>query len=112
LTGAILEVVDDNERDGLGHRRVKIEGMAWDPESGRMVAFNDYSNHFVELTLEDGNNSNLGEVRVSKKRRLTDVEGIDFLLPVPVPATLWLTLLGLVPFMLVRHRQNRLHPAH
>jgi DNA-binding beta-propeller fold protein YncE len=84
LTGRILEEIDTNQ--GYG----SVEALAWDPVNEKMVAFDDRKNYFFEQTFQDGHNPKLGRVR-----RLTDVEGMDFLIPVPLPGTLVLFLGGI-----------------
>lgn len=81
--GKILEVVDDDQKDGLGVSSVKFEALGWDFINGRLVGMDDNNELVAHLTLEDGNN-----VKYCKDSDvLTDVEGIDF-----VPAIIDLEL--------------------
>lgn len=72
--GSILEVIDDNQRDGLGNS-VKFEALGWDFANNRLIGFDDNDESLAKLTLEDGNNH---EYYDTTSMGLTDVEGVDF----------------------------------
>ena len=99
-TAGIVEVVDDN----MGGS-VKFEAMAWDHEVGRMVGFDDYSDKFALVTLEDGNNTFLGRIC-----GLGDVEGMDFVasdVVIPEPTTAVLLVFGATGILARRGRRSR-----
>ncbi len=75
LTGAIIEVVDNNQKDGLDSDSVKFEGLGWDFANNRLIGFDDNDESLAKLTLEAGNNY---EYYDTSSMGLTDVEGIDF----------------------------------
>jgi hypothetical protein len=74
-TGRIVAVVNSNERRGLTglSDSLKVESLAAEGPQGGLIAFDDHSDQFVLLSLQNGNNQTLGKVS-----GLTDVEGIDF----------------------------------
>lgn len=72
--GSILEVIDDNQRGGLGSG-VKFEALGWDFANNRLIGFDDNDESLAKLTLEDGNNY---EYYNTRSMGLTDVEGVDF----------------------------------
>ena len=74
-TGAIIEVIDDNQKGGLGSDSVKFEALGWDFANNRLIGFDDYDESLAKLTLEDGNNY---EYYDTTSIGLTDVEGVDF----------------------------------
>lgn len=75
-TAMITEIVDNDQHGGLGVTRLKTEGLAWDPTASTMLAADDYFDLFYNQTLENGNNVAIGSLP-----ELTDVEGMDFLIP-------------------------------
>ena len=75
-TGAIDELVDDDQASSLGAGNPKIEGLAWDPSLDQMLGSEDHSEIFFLQTLASGGNSSLGAVA-----GLTDVEAIDMIAP-------------------------------
>jgi len=97
-TASILAVMDHNEKGGLGFSRVKFEGLAWDPENGRLIGTDDKHDLFTRLTLEHGNNLTYGSLV-----ELRDVEGIDFV-SVPEPATMMVLGLGGLGLIVSRRR--------
>lgn len=72
--GAILEVIDNNQKGGLGDS-VKFEALGWDFANNRLIGFDDDDESLAQLTLENGNNH---EYYNTNSMGLTDVEGIDF----------------------------------
>ncbi|MAE62913.1 MAG: hypothetical protein CMJ18_01465 [Phycisphaeraceae bacterium] len=78
-TADILETVDNNQEGGVASS-VKIEGLAWDAQNNRLIAFDDNNNLYVDQTLENGNNSSLGSIS-----GLTDVEALEFTRPMNIP---------------------------
>ena len=74
-TGAIIEVTDNNQADGLGTDRVKFEGLGWDFANNRLIGFDDEDESLAKLTLGNGNNK---EYYDTTDLGLTDVEGVDF----------------------------------
>ena len=72
--GRILEVIDDNQKGGLGSS-VKFEALGWDFANNRLIGFDDNDESLAMLTLEDGNNH---EYYDTSSMGLTDVEGVDF----------------------------------
>ena len=87
-TGAIVEVLDNNEADGLlvGGQpitSVKVEALGWDPLARKLIAADDIHAIFAELTFGNGNNFAIADLS-SLDPPLEDVEGIDFV-PVVEP---------------------------
>lgn len=76
--GAILEVIDNNQADGLG-ASVKFEALGWDFANNRLIGFDDDEESLANLTLQPGNNY---KYYSTTSIGLTDVEGVDF---VPTP---------------------------
>ncbi|GAB4526819.1 MAG: hypothetical protein Tsb0014_07210 [Pleurocapsa sp.] len=74
-TGAIIEVVDNNQRDGLGSSNIKFEALGWDFANNRLIGFDDNDESLAKLTLENGNNHKYYD---TTDIGLTDVEGVDF----------------------------------
>lgn len=72
-TAAIIAVVNDDEKRGLGISSAKIEGLAWDFQNNRLIATDDDNDLFVQLSLTNGNGVSYGAVP-----GITDVEGIAF----------------------------------
>ncbi len=72
-TGRIIDQIDTNQRGGLNKSSLKTEGLAWDPVSARMLASDDKHDLFYIQSLQNRNNTALGSLS-----KLTDVEGIDF----------------------------------
>lgn len=72
--GSILEVIDDNQKGGLGSS-VKFEALGWDFANNRLIGFDDNDESLAKLTLEHGNNH---EYYDTTSMGLTDVEGVDF----------------------------------
>jgi hypothetical protein len=66
--------------------RIKMEGLAWDPESGRLLGTDDIGNRFFDVLLAKQSLALWGTID-----GLTDVEGIAF---VPEPGSGLLLLLG------------------
>ena len=77
-TAEIEAIIDDNEGNGSN---LKIEGLAWDPERGVLLASDDDNDVFMRLTFGDGSNVVLG----SLSGLSTDLEGLDFGAPIPEP---------------------------
>lgn len=97
-------IIDNDESDGLGlGSNVKVEGLAWDPINQKMVGTEDNGALVALITLENGNNVNLGSLM---SIGLTDVEGIDFLVTIPEPGTLSLVILGGIFCLAFRHKQD------
>lgn len=71
-TAAIEEVLDTEQRGGLGLKKVKVEGLTWDPINNRLIASDDDNNGFFNHTLENGNN----EGYCFGSKILKDIEGI------------------------------------
>jgi len=92
----IIQLVDDDMGDSI-----EFEALAWDHELGRMISFDDYSDNFALLTLENGNNTFSGSVD-----GLGDVEGMDFV-AVPEPTTGALLILGAAGVLAKRRRRSR-----
>ena len=76
-TGAIIEVVDTNQTNGLNINDAKFEGLGWDFANSNLVGYEDDHEMVAGLSLEQGNNNNYGTSSM-----LTDVEGVDF---IPTP---------------------------
>ena len=74
-TGNIIEVIDTNQKNGLGASSVKFEALGWDFANNRLIGNDDNNEMIAELTLVEGNNDSLGD---TSNLGLTDVEGIDF----------------------------------
>ena len=74
-TGAIIEVIDDNQKGGLDAEKVKFEALGWDFYNNRLIGFDDQDEALAQLTLEDGKNY---EYYDTTSLGLTDVEGVDF----------------------------------
>jgi hypothetical protein len=72
-TGKIVAQVDSNERGGLtGLRRsLGVVSLAWNDAAGELIGFDDARGKFVALTLGNGNNRTLGNLR-----GLTDVRAL------------------------------------
>ena len=75
LTGAIIEVIDDSQENGLDSSSVKFEALGWDFANNRLIGFDDNDESLARLTLENGNNQKYYD---TSGIRLTDVEGVDF----------------------------------
>ena len=75
-TGAIIEVVDNDQKGGLGSDSAKFEALGWDFANNRLIGFDDDRESLAKLTLENGNNKEYYQTR--DKLGLTDVEGVDF----------------------------------
>lgn len=74
-TGEIIAIIDNAQKDGLDVDGVKFEALGWDFANNRLIGNDDNNNLIAKLTLEEGNNDNLGD---TGSLELTDVEGIDF----------------------------------
>jgi hypothetical protein len=74
-TGRILETVDNRVEQGLGQRRLQIEGLAWDPVQGQLVFTETQRQQLGQLSLGHGHNTVLDR---TKDLGLKRVEAIDF----------------------------------
>ena len=74
-TGAIIEVVDNNQKGGLGSDSAKFEALGWDFANDRLIGFDDNDESLAKLTLKNGDNQ---EYYDTTSIGLTDVEGVDF----------------------------------
>lgn len=71
-SGEILERLDGEQKGGLGLKKVKVEGLTWDPINQRLIASDDDNNGFFHHTLTDGGN----EGYCFGSKTLKDIEGI------------------------------------
>ena len=75
-TGAIIEVTDNDQKDGLGNDdSVKFEALGWDFANNRLIGFDDNDESLAKLTLAAGNNYQYYD---TSSLGLTDVEGVDY----------------------------------
>jgi|GEM_PF-2979161 len=78
-TGAIVEVIDDNQRHGITKHSVKFEALAWDPQNEVLIGCDDNKDLCAILTFGNGNNVFLFD---TADIGFVDIEGLAF---VPIP---------------------------
>jgi len=103
ITAMILELVDANERGGIGPNSLKIEALVFDPATGVLLGADDNGDQLIGISLATGGNVVLADL---KALGLTDVEGLAAMpMNIPEPASLVMAMLGL--FMIVGRRPRR-----
>ncbi|MGJ8695693.1 MAG: PEP-CTERM sorting domain-containing protein [Verrucomicrobiaceae bacterium] len=102
-TGAIIAVSDNNVLGGLD-ASADIETLAWDPNTGKLLAIDNGKQWIVEITTgTNGGNMNLTRFR-DDLGSLVDFEGSGILGAVPEPSNIACLAIGLFGLSLRRKR--------